>query len=580
MKILLPLLLLFFHGTYSQVVRWQPMSDSSVDGKGWHGQSKELFSRLPDRAKSSVSQALWDLSRNSAGLTIRFHTNAPQITIRYTVEGSHAFSHMPATGVSGLDLYGKDRDGKWFWFPGAYRFADTISYSFSQLLSGNDTTRRIYEYQLYLPLYNTVKWLQFEFDSSFIFKEAGVRREKPIVVYGTSIAQGGCASRPGLAWTSILERKMDRPLINLGFSGNGRLDTSIINLLTEIDAKVFILDCLPNLVDNVHYPDEDLKRRLVNAVKTLSNIRPGVPIILSEHSAGSPNSGINHPAKNRFVQVNELTKEVYQELKRSIPYLYLLKSEDIDFQSDATVDGIHPADIGMEKNASAYEALLRKVLKEPVGNISTTVPVSQSRDAFYFFPERHRQVLQLNSSIKPETIFIGNSIVHMWGGQPSSSIVNGSISWKALFDSLKTVNMGYGWDRVENVLWRVHHDELDNFSPKRILVMIGTNNIGINTDDEIINGLKHLYKTIRERQPNSRLFILGILPRRDNEARVAALNARIRTIAPLYKGVFANPGQVLLKTDRKIDEEMFTDGLHPNEDGYAKLAAEIKKILK
>jgi GDSL-like Lipase/Acylhydrolase family len=96
-------------------------------------------------------------------------------------------------------------------------------------------------------LYNSVQWMEIGIQEGTLFNPLPTRKEKPIVVYGTSIAQGGCASRPGMAWPAILGRKLDRPLINLGFSGNGRLEKEVIDLMIEIDAKLFVLDCLPNL---------------------------------------------------------------------------------------------------------------------------------------------------------------------------------------------------------------------------------------------------------------------------------------------------------------------------------------------
>ena len=87
-------------------------------------------------------------------------------------------------------------------------------------------------------------------------------RINPIVVYGTSIAQGGCASRPGLAWTNILGRKLDRPVINLAFSGNGKLEKELIELLSEIDASLYVLDCLPNLTSPEYYSTGELKKRI------------------------------------------------------------------------------------------------------------------------------------------------------------------------------------------------------------------------------------------------------------------------------------------------------------------------------
>jgi lysophospholipase L1-like esterase len=562
-----------------QLRSWVPERSDQIHGKGWLNEPGALYSRLPDRLRPLVTNAVWDLSTNGAGLMVLFHTNAPTITVKYTVTGGHSFPHMPATGVSGVDLYGKDRDGNWIWFPGRYSFHDTISYTFSRLLSIGDTSKRKYEYRLYLPLYNSVKYLEFSYPDSFACTPASQRQEKPIVVYGTSIAQGGCASRPGLAWTSILERSMDRPLLNLGFSGNGRLDSAVIDLIAEVDAKVFILDCLPNLVDAEMYPDEEVAKRLSYAVQTLHAKRPHVPIVLSEHSAGSATSAINLEPDNRYLQVNSVLNNVVDSMKQTgIKNIFVLTNSDIGFRSDATVDGVHPADIGMAQNAKAYERLLRDVLNEPSDTLSTTIPVSQSRDAFYFMPSRHQEVISLNRALKPETVFIGNSIVHMWGGKPESSIVNGKNSWNNLFDSTKSVNMGFGWDRVENVLWRVYHDELDGFTAKRIFVMIGTNNIGLNTDDEITRGLAQLYSAIRSRQSQAKLFIIGILPRRNEEKRINRLNERIAALAGRFEARFFNPGKRLLKKDGKIDEGLFTDGLHPNEAGYSKLANEIKNI--
>ena len=159
----------------------------------------------------------------SAGLAISFKTNSPEIVIKYKVSGAVSFAHMPATGVSGVDLYAVGKDGQQLWCRGAYSFNDTIVYSFKGL-DENDSLNPFHskggEYTLYLPLYNTITWLNIGTLDGYTFAPSPLRKEKPVVVYGTSIAQGGCASRPGMAWPAIVGRKFDRPVINLGFSGN------------------------------------------------------------------------------------------------------------------------------------------------------------------------------------------------------------------------------------------------------------------------------------------------------------------------------------------------------------------------
>jgi hypothetical protein len=149
--------------------------------------------------------------------------------------------HMPATGVSGVDMYAKNSVGDWLWLRGRYSFGDTIQYNFFEINPKDTYHENGREYHLYLPLYNSIKWLEIGYEDGTHFEPLPIRPEKPIVVYGTSIAHGACASRPGMAWASILERKMDRPLINLGFSGNGRLENEALDFISEIDAVLYVL---------------------------------------------------------------------------------------------------------------------------------------------------------------------------------------------------------------------------------------------------------------------------------------------------------------------------------------------------
>ncbi|RYF54603.1 MAG: acetylhydrolase, partial [Cytophagaceae bacterium] len=141
-------------------------------------------------------------------------------------------------------------------------------------------------------------------------------------------------------------------------------------------------------------------------------------------------------------------------------------------------------------------------------------------------------------------------------------------------------NMGYGWDRVENVLWRVYHGELEGYKADQVVLMIGTNNIQLNTDAEIVAGLKFLIQAIKFRQPTAEVLMVGILPRRDGETRVATLNEAIAQMTTEPNAAFVQPGFVFLQPNGKIDESLFSDGLHPNAEGYRKLAEALKPYLK
>ncbi len=560
--------------------KWNPASDTLqvLEGQAWSREVKNYYDRLPARAEHVVRDELWELSQNSAGLSLRFRTNANDIIVKYAVSENLQMPHMPATGVSGVDLYAKNSDGKWLWCAGRYSFGDTIVYRFRGMLS-KDEYGNPFEYTLYLPLYNSVKWLEINVPEESLFTPLPARKENPILVYGTSIAQGGCATRPGLAWTNILSRKLDRPVVNLGFSGNGRLEKELISLITEVDAKLYVLDCLPNLTPS-NVSTTELKKRIVESVQRLQSKRPGIPILLTDHD-GYTDEDINPSSREEYQALNTVLKQEFDSLTaKNTKNIYLLIKNEIGQDIETTVDGTHPNDIGMMRYADAYEKKIRTVINEPVGDISTTIPVTQHRDAaIYDWTTRHNEILAYNKLKSPKLVLIGNSITHYWAGEPTAPLARGVESWKKFFEPQNAVNLGFGWDRIENVLWRVYHGELDNISPKQIVLMIGTNNLEFNSDEEIIEGLQFLIKAIKTRQPAADILLMGILPRRDMEARVAKLNTALSTIKFDSKVQYADAGKLFLKNDQKIDESLFSDGLHPNEQGYNKLGEFISKHI-
>ena len=556
---------------------WIPALDTLqvVEGQAWSKEVKSFYDRLPARAEKTVRNEVWELSQNSAGLSLRFRSNANEIIVKYVVSEELQFPHMPATGVSGVDLYAKNSDGKWLWCAGRFSFGDTIVYRYKGMLS-KDEYENPFDYTLYLPLYNSVKWLEINVPDSSLFTPLPSRKEKPILVYGTSIAQGGCATRPGLAWTNILGRKLDRPVINLGFSGNGRLEKELIDLITEVDAKLYVLDCLPNLSpENIG----ELKKKMVESVKELKSKRPDIPVLLTDHD-GYTDEEINPASKEETRILNTVQKQEFDSLATAgTKDIYLLTKNEIGQDIETMVDGTHPNDIGMMRYADAYEKKIRAIIHEPVGDISTTIPVTQHRDSNYDWEVRHNEVLAHNTADQPKLILIGNSITHYWGGEPVEHIARGTDSWNTFFTPQNAINLGFGWDRIENVLWRVYHGELDNITPHQIVLMIGTNNLQFNNDDEIIKGLQFLLKAIKEKQPAANILLMGILPRKGMEQRVANLNNGLSKIKLDTKIQFADAGKLFLKNDSKIDESLFSDGLHPNEKGYQKLGEFINNHI-
>lgn len=348
---------------------WNPARNNfpTLEGQAWPGDVKDFYDRLPAKAEEKVRKEVWELSRHTAGLYIKFMSNASNIIVRYgtTNKQNFAMQHMPATGVSGVDLFVLDLKGNWKWAPGKRSFGDTVIYRFMDMQVDAASGINDHEFRLFLPLYNGVTWMEIGVPEGTRFQPLPLAKEKPIVFYGTSILQGGCASRPGLAWTSIVERHFNCPVINLGFSGNGRLEPEVIDLINEIDARLYVLDCIPNLVHGNVYTDEELSKRVVNSINSIREKHPDVPILLSAHSI-SRSEGIVDTAYYIPADISSAVQErVVDSLKKKgVKGLYLISSKEIGFDIDATVDGVHPNDIGMRYYADAFIKRITDILSK------------------------------------------------------------------------------------------------------------------------------------------------------------------------------------------------------------------------
>lgn len=341
------------------VTWWNPTntSFSVIEGQGWHTGLAHFYDRLPIKVKGAVRKPVWYLSEDGAGLIVRFRSNATNIHVRYTVSRKIDRPHMPATGVSGVDLYALDEHEGWNWSAGKYHFGDTIIYNYTHLKQGENRS-----YFLYLPLYNQVTWLEIGVPDTAILKPVPTRDTLPIVVYGTSITQGLCASRPGMAWTALLGRKLHSPMINLGFSGNGRLEMPIIQLMTELEAKIYILDCMPNMWYSF-IPSDTVRQRLTSAVRILEKEHPEIPILLVE-DADVHIMPLDTSREAPYRRVNRITKEVFEELKaKGMKNIYLLTAEEIGLNNESTVEGTHPNDYGMVQYAKAYERKIHEIFQ-------------------------------------------------------------------------------------------------------------------------------------------------------------------------------------------------------------------------
>jgi len=209
----------------------------------------------------------------------------------------------------------------------------------------------------------------------------------------------------------------------------------------------------------------------------------------------------------------------------------------------------------------------------------TTTPVPHNRDkAIYDWPTRHAQVLRVKKQVNPDVVVIGDSIMHYWAGVPIAPIIRGEDSWTKAFGQ-QTLNAGYGWDRTENVLWRLQHGELKGINPRVVVIAIGTNNLGLNTVDEVVDGIDAICQEVHRQLPKTKILVLGILPRADSnrlKENPDSVNFKLQMrLHPRdYIDVF-DAGNAFLTPSGEIRRELFSDGLHPNKAGYEILANAI-----
>jgi len=317
-----------------------------VEGKGW-ADTKSFYDRLPAKAEGKVPSSVWGLSHQSAGLCVRFTTDAPQVQVRWTLlpKGNLSMPHMPATGVSGVDLYARDEAGRWAFVGNGRPSGPTNIASF--------TVRTRAECLLYLPLYNGVTSVEIGVAKgkvlSTVAPTAGAAPKKPVVFYGTSITQGGCASRPGLAFPAIVGRKLDVPVVNLGFSGSGRMEPALSELLAELDPSVYVLDCLWNM------SPEQVRERVEPFVKALRAVRPDTPIVLAEDCSVK---NVSPTTKGQIVR--EVHKRLVEQGVTGVRFL--ANSGMLGEDGEGTVDGVHPNDLGMMRQAEVFAKALAPVV--------------------------------------------------------------------------------------------------------------------------------------------------------------------------------------------------------------------------
>lgn len=313
-----------------------------LEGTAVPEQAKEgFYDRLPVALKTEVRAPVWELSRNSAGLSIRFLSNSTSIKVKWKLLLNKTMNHMAETGIKGLDLYVKLPSNEWQYINTARPAGIENEFVFVEHM-----TKELREYRIYLPLYDGLERIEVGIDSGAIMKKGAPLESKPIVFYGTSITQGGCASRPGMAYPSIVGRKTGYECINLGFSANGRMEYPIAELIAGTDALLYVIDCAPNM------SVDDIRSNMIPLVETIRKRKKATPVLFVENQLYDK-SFLDTSLRKELEEKNRVLKRVFNTLVRQKAgaVFYLEAEAAIGTDHEGTVDGIHFTDLGFMRFA-------------------------------------------------------------------------------------------------------------------------------------------------------------------------------------------------------------------------------------
>ncbi|MDE6369038.1 MAG: glycoside hydrolase family 3 C-terminal domain-containing protein [Muribaculaceae bacterium] len=341
---------------HKQKFTWHDASQFEILGRVYPD-SLPIYARIPAFRKDVTRYEVYQLGQHSAGISIRFRSNSPTIVLKWNTVFNNTMTHMADLGTRGLDLYYLTDEGTWRYL-GPGRPMGNPTY-WTAAANMKPVMR---EYMIHLSLYDQVDKLEIGIDEGSVIERpqvASPRRGKPVVIYGTSLAHGATASRPGMAASNILQRELDCEFINLGFSANGKLDYEIAEMMAEVDAAAYIMDNIPNSsVDQIYNKTEKF-------VKILRDRHPDTPIIFVEDPK-FPAIPLDKKMTETVGLKNKAIREVYQRMvANGLDNTYYVEQVNLQPEDgDATSDEYHYTDIGFRKYCDTLLPILKKILNK------------------------------------------------------------------------------------------------------------------------------------------------------------------------------------------------------------------------
>lgn len=328
---------------------WYDARYLTLAGKGWESESRR-YERLPRRAQGAIPDKPWQQSLCCAGLSLRFASDATFFLVRsLDYDGK---PNIRQVSFNAPTLYVRER-GRWQWLGIAKQVGEGPTH---KLVNGA-IPPALREYILYLPLGRGLTQLEIGIPAAARLIPAAPRTEKPVVFYGTSINHGGDASRPGTNHIALLERHFDCPFINLGLSGSACMEPEVVALVGELDARIFVLDCLPNMLA------PQVRERFAPAIRQLRSQHQEAPIIVVD-SIIYQDAFLVTDRYERYTASNAAQQDEFAKLVAAgVPNLHYVHARELFTDAvEATVDGTHPNDLGHRLMADAFIRVLEPLL--------------------------------------------------------------------------------------------------------------------------------------------------------------------------------------------------------------------------
>lgn len=371
--------------------------------------------------------------------------------------------------------------------------------------------------------------------------------------------------------------------------------------------KLAIIEIGTNNVDRQNYPyrstANELGAGIAKIIRMVRQRMPSAKVIVLRCFPGSyegPNPTSHRLILNRASELVSQVADNENVFYVDINHIFT----NIDGSTDQFMlgDWLHPTPNGTEMWFREMEPLVSKILDDnPHGTPQTNtaiIPAPKLEEDCYDWYERHNDVIKVKNQINPQVVLIGNSITHFWGGAPELKFNDGrpnqsaaTEAWVKAFGGKTVLNLGFGWDRTQNMLWRLDHNELDAIHPEWVIINAGTNNTSdtpnarINTADEIYEGVKAVVGRVRSKLPSAKIILMAIFPREENpdhprRVLIRQVNSKLKEFASSYSIPYIDLSTQMLNSKGILSNEICGDYCHPTPRGYMMWANALKNYIK